>query len=44
MKGFKNALAAAVNGIRLCGSSEINYRIHVVAAIVAAAAGAWLGL
>lgn len=42
MKKLKNAFAAAVNGIRVCGSSEINYRIHVVAAIVAAAAGAWL--
>lgn len=32
----------AFNGIKICLSSEINFRIHVVAAIGAAAAGIWL--
>jgi diacylglycerol kinase len=32
----------AFNGLRICLSSEINFRIHVVAAIGAAAAGIWL--
>lgn len=32
----------AFNGFKICLSSEINFRIHVVAAIAAAAAGIWL--
>jgi diacylglycerol kinase len=32
----------AFNGIKICLSSEINFIIHVVAAIAAAAAGIWL--
>jgi diacylglycerol kinase (ATP) len=34
----------AFNGFKICLSSEINFRIHVVAAIVAAAAGICLKL
>jgi diacylglycerol kinase len=33
------AFRFAFNGFKICLSSEINFRIHVVAAIAAAAAG-----
>ncbi len=38
------AFSFALNGIRICFLSEINYRIHVVAAVLAAAAGIYFGL
>lgn len=41
MKLIKSFLFA-FNGFKICFSSEINFRIHVVAAITAAAAGIWL--
>lgn len=44
MKIFFKAFPAAFNGVKICLSSEINFRIHVVAAIVAAAAGIWFGI
>lgn len=39
---FIKSFHFALNGFKICLSSEINFRIHVVAAIVAAAAGIWL--
>lgn len=44
MKSFLKAFAAAFNGVKICLISEINFRIHVVAAIAAAAAGIGLGI
>lgn len=41
---FIKALLFALNGFSICLLSEINFRIHVVAAIAAAAAGIYFGL
>lgn len=38
------ALSFAFNGFKICLSSEINFRIHVVAAVGAAAAGIYFHL